>query len=96
MQGESSKNALVHFYCRTAAYCALRKSKRLKISYDRKKVLPVYDLTVNDTLYKIKPNRIYSADSLIKRFFDVDAGIYRNIAEAGEEFNVLRFLFVEA
>ena len=22
------------FYCRTAAYCALRKSKRLKISYD--------------------------------------------------------------
>ena len=34
MQGESSKNALVHFYCRTAAYCALRKSKRLKISYD--------------------------------------------------------------
>ena len=34
MQGESSKNALVHFYCRTAAYCALRNSKRLKISYD--------------------------------------------------------------
>ena len=34
MQGESSKNALVHFYCRTAVYCALRNSKRLKISYD--------------------------------------------------------------
>ena len=34
LQGESSKNALVHFYCRTAAYCALRNSKRLKISYD--------------------------------------------------------------
>ncbi len=34
MQGESSKNALVHFYCRTAVYCALRNSKGLKISYD--------------------------------------------------------------
>ena len=34
LQGEGCKNALVHFYCRTAAYCALRKSKRLKISYD--------------------------------------------------------------
>ena len=34
LQGESSKNALVHFYCRTAVYCALRNSKRLKISYD--------------------------------------------------------------
>ena len=34
LQGESNKNALVHFYCRTAAYCALRNSKRLKISYD--------------------------------------------------------------
>ena len=34
MQGESSKNAFVHFYCRTAAYCALRNSKRLKISHD--------------------------------------------------------------
>ena len=28
MQGESSKNALVHFYCRTAVYCALRNSWR--------------------------------------------------------------------
>lgn len=80
----------------TRIILANKNSKRLKISYDQKKVLPVYDLTVNDTLYKIKPNRIYSADSLIKRFFDVDAGIYRNIAEAGEEFNVLRFLLVEA
>ena len=34
MQGESSKNALVHFYCRTAVYCALRNSKDLKILYD--------------------------------------------------------------
>ena len=34
LQGEGCKNARVHFYCRTAAYCALRKSKRLKISYD--------------------------------------------------------------
>ena len=34
LQGESSKNALVHFYCRTAVYCALRNSKLLKISYD--------------------------------------------------------------
>ena len=34
MQGESSKNALVHFYCRTAVYCALRNSKGLKILYD--------------------------------------------------------------
>ncbi len=34
LQGEGSKNALVHFYCRTAAYCALRNSKSLKISYD--------------------------------------------------------------
>ena len=24
----------VHFYCRTAVYCALRNSKGLKISYD--------------------------------------------------------------
>ena len=24
----------VHFYCRTAVYCALRNSKELKISYD--------------------------------------------------------------
>ena len=34
LQGESSKNALVHFYCRTVVYCALRNSKELKISYD--------------------------------------------------------------
>ena len=34
LQGEGSKNALVHFYCRTVVYCALRNSKRLKISYD--------------------------------------------------------------
>lgn len=34
LQGEGSKNALVHFYCRTAAYCALRNSKSLKISYE--------------------------------------------------------------
>ena len=34
MQGESSKNALVHFYCRTVVYCALRNSKGLKIFYD--------------------------------------------------------------
>ena len=34
MQGESCKNALVHFYCRTVVYCALRNSMRLKISYD--------------------------------------------------------------
>ena len=34
LQGESGKNALVHFYCRTVVYCALRNSKGLKISYD--------------------------------------------------------------
>ena len=34
LQGEGSKNALVHFYCRTIVYCALRNSKGLKISYD--------------------------------------------------------------
>ena len=34
MQGEKSKNALVLFYCRTVVYCALRNSKRMKISYD--------------------------------------------------------------
>ena len=34
LHGENSKNALVHFYCQTVVYCALRKSKRLKISYD--------------------------------------------------------------
>ena len=34
LQGESCKNALVHFYCRTVVYCALRNSKGLKISYD--------------------------------------------------------------
>lgn len=34
LQGEDNKNALVHFYCRTVVYCALRNSKRLKISYD--------------------------------------------------------------
>ena len=34
LQGESCKNAFVHFYCRTIVYCALRNSKGLKISYD--------------------------------------------------------------
>ena len=34
--------------------------------------IPVYDLTVNDTLYKIKLNRIYSADTLIKRSVIID------------------------
>ena len=40
LHGENSKNALVHFYCQTVVYCALRKSKRLKISYDWR-VMPV-------------------------------------------------------
>ena len=48
MQGESSKNALVHFYCRTAAYCALRKSKRLKISYDWRGMPVEFVHDVND------------------------------------------------
>ncbi len=34
LQGEGSKNALVHFYCRTVVYCALRNSKEMEISYD--------------------------------------------------------------
>ena len=34
--------------------------------------IPVYDLTVNDTLYKIKLNRIYSADTLVKRSVVID------------------------
>jgi len=34
LQGESCKNAFVHFYCRTVVYCTLRNSKGLKISYD--------------------------------------------------------------
>ena len=34
LQGEGSKNALVHFYCRTVVYCALRNSKEMKILYD--------------------------------------------------------------
>ena len=34
LRGENCKNALVHFYCRTVVYCALRNSKGLKISYD--------------------------------------------------------------
>ena len=34
--------------------------------------IPVYDLTVNDTLYKIKLKRIYSADTLIKRNVIID------------------------
>ena len=34
LQGESSKNALVHFYCRTAVYCVLHNSKEMKILYD--------------------------------------------------------------
>ena len=57
MQGESSKNALVHFYCRTAVYCALRNSKLLKISYDWRG-MPVEFLleptgVSGDTLYKM-------------------------------------------
>jgi hypothetical protein len=31
LQGEGNKNALVHFYCRTVVYCALRDSKEMKI-----------------------------------------------------------------
>ena len=34
LQGEGSKNALMHFYCRTVVYCALRNSKEMKILYD--------------------------------------------------------------
>ena len=34
LHGENSKNALVHFYCRTVVYCALRNSKEMKILYD--------------------------------------------------------------
>ena len=34
LQGEDSKNALVHFYCRTVVYCALRNSKGMEILYD--------------------------------------------------------------
>lgn len=34
--------------------------------------IPVYDLTVNDTLYKIKLKRVYSADTLIKRTVIID------------------------
>lgn len=34
--------------------------------------IPVYDLTVNDTLYKIKLKRVYSADTLIKRAVIID------------------------
>ncbi len=34
LQGEGSKNALVHFYCRTVVYCALRNSKGMEILYD--------------------------------------------------------------
>ena len=34
--------------------------------------IPVYDLAVNDTLYKIKLNRIYSADTLVKRSVVID------------------------
>ena len=59
LQGESSKNALVHFYCRTAVYCALRNSKLLKISYDWRG-MPVEFIQVpqptgvsGDTLYKM-------------------------------------------
>ena len=39
LQGESSKNALVHFYCRTVVYCALRNSKGLKISKTTNKAI---------------------------------------------------------
>ena len=39
LQGESSKNALVHFYCRTVVYYALRNSKGLKISKTTNKAI---------------------------------------------------------
>ena len=51
LQGEGSKNALVHFYCRTAAYYALRNSKSLKISYDWRG-MPV-EFTRNDACIDI-------------------------------------------
>ena len=55
LQGESSKNALVHFYCRTVVYCALRKSKRLKISYDWRgmPVEFVHDVSDANDAYKL-------------------------------------------
>ena len=34
--------------------------------------IPVYDLTVNDTLYKINLKRVYSADTLVKRSVVID------------------------
>ena len=55
LQGESSKNALVHFYCRTVVYCALRNSRRLKISYDWREmpVEFVHDVSDANDAYKL-------------------------------------------
>ena len=60
LQGESSKNALVHFYCRTAAYCALRKSKRLKISHDWR------GMPIEFTQYLLPENTGVSGDTLFR------------------------------
>ena len=60
LQGESSKNALVHFYCRTAAYCALRKSEGLKISYDWR------GMPIEFTQYPPQENTGVSGDTLYK------------------------------
>ena len=74
MQGESSKNALVHFYCRTAAYCALRNSKRLKISYDWR------GMPIEFTQYPSPENTGVSGDTLYKMAMAYD-GTGRRISK---------------
>ena len=64
LQGESSKNALVHFYCRTAVYCALRNSKRLKNSYDWR------GMPVEFMQYLPQENTGVSGDTLYKMAYD--------------------------
>lgn len=60
MQGESSKNALVHFYCRTIVYCSLHNSKRLKISYDWR------GMPIEFTQYPSPENTGVSGDTLFR------------------------------
>ena len=66
LQGESCKNTLVHFYCRTVVYCALRNSKRLKISYDWR------GMPIEFTQYPPQENTGVSGDTLYKMALDID------------------------